>query len=178
MDELVQKAMAKWPHVPDCYGWLGLDARGDWYLRDDRAQACGRFGSGLAGSKGSRLAHAQLVDFIGRNYEVDARGCWYFQNGPQKVFVELSDAPLVWRVHDDGRLEDHCRRPDTAQHAFVDEAGRLYLRGTRGLGLVHSQDMGLAAQALEQGLWALDTVLQADLPRRFGFVRSPQALAG
>ena len=34
MDELVQQAMAKWPNVPHCYGWLGLDARGRWYLRD------------------------------------------------------------------------------------------------------------------------------------------------
>ncbi|MCD6666313.1 MAG: DUF2946 family protein, partial [Hydrogenophaga sp.] len=28
MDEIVKAAMAKWPQVPACYGWLGLDARG------------------------------------------------------------------------------------------------------------------------------------------------------
>jgi len=53
MDDLVHQAMAKWPNVPDCYGWLGLDARGDWYMRDDQAQALGSFTQ----SKGSRLAH-------------------------------------------------------------------------------------------------------------------------
>ena len=41
MDDIVRAAMVKWPNVPDCFGWLGLDARGNWYMRDDRAQACG-----------------------------------------------------------------------------------------------------------------------------------------
>ena len=39
MDDIVKQALAKWPNVPDCYGWLGLDARGHWYLRDDAVQA-------------------------------------------------------------------------------------------------------------------------------------------
>jgi hypothetical protein len=43
MDDIVRQAIAKWPNVPDCYGWLGLDARGNWYMRDDRAQAAGPF---------------------------------------------------------------------------------------------------------------------------------------
>ncbi|HZW22256.1 DUF2946 family protein, partial [Noviherbaspirillum sp.] len=38
MDEIVKQAMAKWPNVPHCYGWLALDARGNWRMRDDRAQ--------------------------------------------------------------------------------------------------------------------------------------------
>ncbi|MFB0914815.1 MAG: DUF2946 family protein, partial [Burkholderiaceae bacterium] len=29
MDDLVKQAMAKWPNVPNCFGWLGLSARGD-----------------------------------------------------------------------------------------------------------------------------------------------------
>ena len=41
MDDIVKQAMAKWPNVPHCYGWLGLDARGNWYMRDDSAQAAG-----------------------------------------------------------------------------------------------------------------------------------------
>ena len=45
MDDIVRQAMAKWPHVPHCFGWLGLDARGDWYMRDDAAQAAGPFPS-------------------------------------------------------------------------------------------------------------------------------------
>ena len=85
MDDLVLQAMAKWPNVPDCYGWLGLDARGDWYMRDDQTQAQGSFTQ----SKGSRLTHDKLIAFIGRNYTCDKQGQWYFQNGPQRVYVAL-----------------------------------------------------------------------------------------
>ena len=91
MDDIVRQAMAKWPNVPDCFGWLGLDARGAWYMRDDRVQALGAF----AVAKGSRLQHEKLVDFIHRNYEHDALGRWYFQNGPQRVYVELEVAPWI-----------------------------------------------------------------------------------
>ena len=101
MDDMVRQAMAKWPNVPHCYGWLGLDARGHWYMRDDRAQAAGPFSQADGGnpvSKGSLLRHDKLIDFIQRNYGVDERGQWYFQNGPQRVYVELEVAPWVWRL--------------------------------------------------------------------------------
>ena len=35
MDDIVKAALAKWPNVPDCYGWLGFDARGNWYMREN-----------------------------------------------------------------------------------------------------------------------------------------------
>ena len=66
MDDIVRQAMAKWPNVPDCYGWLGLDTRGNWYMRDDRAQSLGAFASGAAGAKGSLLQHDKLIAFIKR----------------------------------------------------------------------------------------------------------------
>jgi hypothetical protein len=50
--------------VPHCYGWLALDARGDWYMRDDRVRAAGPFPK----VKGSRIVHDKLLEFIGRNY--------------------------------------------------------------------------------------------------------------
>jgi hypothetical protein len=101
MDDIVRQAIAKWPNVPDCYGWLGLDARGNWYMRDDRTQAAGPFSSadgGTPASRGSLLRHEKLVEFIQRNYESDAQGHWFFQNGPQRVYVELDLTPMVWRV--------------------------------------------------------------------------------
>ena len=98
MDDIVRQAIAKWPNVPDCYGWLGLDARGNWYMRDDRTQAAGPFSSadgGTPASRGSLLRHEKLVDFIQRNYECDAQGHWFFQNGPQRVYVELELTPII-----------------------------------------------------------------------------------
>ena len=41
---------------------------------------------------------AAFADFIARNYEADEHGRWFFQNGPQRVFVDLELAPLVLGV--------------------------------------------------------------------------------
>ena len=175
MDDIVRQAMAKWPHVPHCYGWLGLDARGQWYMRDDRTQAAGPFASAHPHSKGSLLRHDKLVEFIGRNYLADAQGCWYFQNGPQRVFVELESAPWVWRLDADHTITSHTGHRATYRQCVVDETGRVYLDTTLGLGLVHTLDVAVAADALGSGTWVLEEVLSGQLPQRFGFVKSPVA---
>jgi hypothetical protein len=177
MDDIVKAALAKWPKVPACYGWLGLDARGQWFMRDDRTQAAGPFaGSGsTAISKGSHLKHEKLIDFIARNYEADEAGCWFFQNGPQRVYVELEATPLIWRLHEDFSVMSHSGLSASVQSCWLDELGRLYLQTELGFGLVHTQDMVLAGEAVEQGLWQPQELSARDLPRRFGFVRSPAA---
>ena len=167
MDDMVKAAMAKWPNVPDCYGWLALDARGDWYMRDEAAQA--------QGNKGSRLQHDKLIAFIGRNYMADTEGRWYFQNGPQRVYVELEDTPWVWRLMPDGRVCAHTGEQMHITAAGCDERGRLYLVSPRGWGLVHTADMDMAATRIERGEWTLETWDSSELPRLGGFVRSPQA---
>lgn len=178
---MVRQAMAKWPNVPHCYGWLGLDARGHWYMRDDRAQSAGPFSQADGGnpvSKGSLLRHDKLIDFIQRNYGVDERGQWYFQNGPQRVYVELEVAPWVWRLDAHLAVTAHSGQPAQPLECLVDELGRVFLlcqlNGSRVPGLVHTQDVALAAQAIEQGLWPLAEITFADLVARFGFERSPQ----
>jgi len=178
MDDIVRQAMAKWPNVPDCYGWLGLDARGNWYMRDDRTQAAGPFATadgGTTASRGSLLRHDKLIDFIQRNYEHDPQGRWYFQNGPQRVYVELETTPWVWRIQDGHAVLSHSGLPAAVRQCLMDEAGRLYLDTDLGLGLVHTQDMGLAADAVEQGRWTPTDVRAAELPGRFGYLRSPAA---
>ncbi len=176
MDDIVRQAMAKWPNVPDCYGWLGLDSRGQWYMRDDRTQALGQFQSGVAGARGSVLRHDKLIEFIHRNYEADERGRWYFQNGPQRVYVELECAPLIWRLAADGTATAHSGRVGAVQQCLMDEAGHLYLQTSAGFGLVHTLDVALAADLIEQGRWTLDECPSALLPQRFAFVLSPQGL--
>lgn len=176
VDDIVKAAMAKWPNVPHCHGWLGLDARGQWYMRDDRCQRAGAFGSGLPQSKGALLRHDKLIAFIERNYLADADGCWYFQNGPQRVYVELEDTPWVWRIQPDLRVLTHSGQAASEPwHWLLDEEGRLYMACALGLGRVHSQDMALAAEAVEQGLWqpASEPMPWAHLPAQHGFVRSP-----
>lgn len=174
MDDIVRQAMAKWPHVPDCYGWLGLDARGNWYMRDERAQAAGAFDSGRPGAKGALLKHEKLIDFIQRNYEADAQGRWYFQNGPQRVYVELEATPWVWRVSADGSVCAHSGQAARVLRCVLDEAGRVYLQTELGFGLVHTQDVAHVAEQIEAGRWTAVEERAEDLPRRYGYVRSPQ----
>ena len=173
MDDIVRQALAKWPNVPHCYGWLGLDARGNWYMRDDRMQAAGPFPE----VKGSLLRHEKLVEFIHRNYESDERGCWFFQNGPQRVYIELEAAPWVWRLGEGLAVTSHSGRAAAAVRSCVlDEQGRFYLETDLGLGLVHTLDMEQAADAVEQGRWTPQQFASTDLPARFGFVRNPKSL--
>ena len=182
MDDIVKAALAKWPNVPDCYGWLGFDARGNWYMRDERAQAAGPFGGTPgadprrnAASKGSLLQHEKLIDFIQRNYDSDAQGQWFFQNGPQRVYVELQATPFVWRIEPPPgfAVTAHTGQPVRAQRCVVDEEGRVYLETDAGFGLVHTLDMLHAADAIEQGLWVPMSLQTQSLPERFAYVRSP-----
>lgn len=177
MDDIVRQALVKWPNVPDCYGWLGLDARGNWFMRDDQAQAQGPFAGGTLQSKGSQLKHEKLIDFIQRNYEPDGQGQWFFQNGPQRVYVELEATPLIWRINETFGIQDHSGQGARVQRCFVDELGHLYLEADTGFGLVHTLDMGYAADAVEQGLWIPQAVKRADLPERFKYVSSPDLLS-
>jgi len=173
MDDIVKQALAKWPNVPDCYGWLGLDARGHWYLRDDAVQAAGAFPH----SKGTLLQHDKLLAFIARNYEHDDQGQWFFQNGPQRVYVELEATPFIYRIGCDGVVRTQTGQEVVSERCLLDEEGRVYLVSTLGVGLVHSLDVPVFAQALEQGRWPdpID-VNAADLPGHYGFVLSPEAL--
>ena len=172
MDEIVEAALRKWPNVPHCYGWLALDARGDWYMRDDRVQAAGPFPQ----VKGSRIRHDKLLGFIHRNYAADPQGAWFFQNGPQRVYVELEAAPWVWRVQGgaDPVVHSHTGRAAQVSGAWVDEHGRLFLQADIGLGLVHSLDMEAASDALEAGLWTLKEARFDELPARFGYCLRPR----
>lgn len=179
MDDIVKAAMSKWPTVPHCYGWLGLDARGDWYLRDEPAQAAGLFPQ----VKGNRIEHAGLLGFIQRNYEADARGCWYFQNGPQRVYVELEAAPWVFRLQqglDPAHWQLSTRDGRSAQlrAAWLDDGGRLFLDCDIGFGLLHSLDMELAARAIEACDWQPGEMPFARMPEHFGYALRPRSDQG
>ena len=179
MDDIVKAALKKWPNVPDCYGWLALDARGDWYMRDDRIQASGPFPQ----VKGSRITHDKLKEFIHRNYEHDEQGAWFFQNGPQRVYLQLEATPLVLGVHKHGEgalarfaVETHTGKPAQEIHSsWTDEHGRLFLDTDLGFGVVRSMDMDAAADAVEAGVWTPQDMPFAEMPARFHYCLNPQA---
>jgi hypothetical protein len=151
MDEIVARSMAKWPDVPAVYGWLQLDRRGNWRI------------------KGERVGNAALREFICRNYQADARGCWFFQNGPQRVFVELAYTPLV--VHYEGEaLADHCGRPFACRGFLQDEEGSVLAEGERGIALLDDRDL----QRLSESVQSPPAIRRAEVAGRFGFVAKPR----
>ncbi len=141
MDELVLQAMRRWPDVPAMYGWLRLDRRGQWFLvtrdRPDFDEA--RDGAGSA------ITSPPILDYIGRNYQGDEHGRWFWQNGPQRVFVDADAAPLVLRVFGEGervQLVTHIGDPVTRiDAAHCDPDGAVYLATDRGPGVIHDLDL-------------------------------------
>ena len=140
MDETVIKAMQKWPNVPTVYGWLRLDRRGHWLLKT----APGRF---------ERIGNRGLIEFIGRNYEPDPEGNWYFQNGPQRVFVGLDYTPQVMRLGDDGRTwTTHSGALAGRIHGLLlDENDQLVLVSDAGPGVVDDRDIPVLLESLSVG---------------------------
>jgi len=206
MDDIVSRAMAKWPDVPAVYGWLALDRRGQWSIKS----ASGT-GPGDADARFERVTHPKLIEFIGRNYGHDEQGRWYFQNGPQRVYVKLDYTPLIYRIASAHPLsfETHTGVPCAApQTAYMDEAGNLLVVTEHGPGLLADRDLPRGLEALsyadghaldEERLLALIdegrdaagvyfntgaaslplALIQSDeAPARLGYVREPRPPQG
>ncbi len=130
MDTSVLNAIKKWPNVPHVYGWLSLDRRGKWLI------------------KGDVIANPVICEFIGRNYAVDTQGRWFFQNGPQRVFVSLDYAPFVLRTSDDADpylVTQTGLRLEQITGAWIDETGTVIVRWPAGLGSVTDRDLSQVA---------------------------------
>ena len=142
MDERVKQAMAKWPNVPSCTGWLALDRRGVWRMRDEAAQQ--------TGAAGAPIRHAALNGFINRNYAADESGCWFFQNGPQRVYIELAYTPWVVRLqleNGDLRLIDQTGADFKPQVGWLDDAGSvLFSDDAHRIALLHDHDLDLFSE--------------------------------
>ncbi|WP_428382869.1 DUF2946 family protein [Nevskia ramosa] len=186
-----QRAMLRWPNVPHLYGWLRLDRRGRWLIKDEV------------------ISRPQIVDTINANYVADERGAWYFQNGPQRGYVALDAAPLMLSAPAEGdALSTHLGTPaGDVLRAAIDEHGGLWLLTARGPGWLTDRDLDWALQRLvsDQGLvdesrlaavlalspgaatglaielqaqrLALERIDEAGVPAAFGFLREPEAAA-
>lgn len=194
MDDIVKQAVAKWPNVPHCYGWLALDARGAWRMRDERAQQLNL--------PGDKLTQPTLVGFINRNYGVDERGCWYFQNGPQRVYLRLEAAPFIARTDpQQGLVVQTGEALGKLERAGMTDAGELIVAAGGKVAQVDDRDMAQLMEAMrldgkpvadeallawmEGGPGALalswggqelpvERIRQAEIPAAFSFVREPQ----
>ena len=138
MDEVVRRAMQRWPNVPAVYGWLRLDRRGDWLIKtpDDRFE---------------RIVNSAMVEFIGRNYTRDPLGRWHFQNGPQCVFVTLEYTPWVYRLDRtvSGFTTHTGLPPKSLRRLFLDEFDGLLLETELGIGVLSDRDLPAVLEQID-----------------------------
>ena len=204
MDDQVLRSLVKWPNVPDCYGWLALDRRGQWRMRDEFAQQ-----NNLSGQV---IVHQALNEFISRNYACDSQGRYFFQNGPQRVFITLDATPWIARIipSDQGtQLLTQCQSEIKPTAALSDENGNIYIVGNvaqtidenndRGvfsiqesdsIALLHDHDLELFSElaSLREeacsfgGSWnwhgqqlPLDPIHSSELAKRFHYISKPNA---
>jgi len=164
MDEQVIAAMARWPDVPAVYGWLSLTESGQWRLHPagDAIQH--------PESPGEAITSPQILAFIDRNYDADEHGQWYFQNGPQRVYVRLDAAPFTVHTAIDDASAQLKLRTHTGldvrdiQALYLDETGRLHMATDRGPALVAGRDLPALLDAFEGGPDALADGLEAGEP--------------
>ena len=116
-------AIAKWPNVPACYDWLSLDRRGDWRLQ------------------GERVTHHGFVALLNRQYGVDDRGCWFVQNGPQRVFVALAYTPWIFRFSAEGLQTHTGLAAGKGTACFLDQEGSALIHTELGIGLLDDRDL-------------------------------------
>ncbi len=132
MDEYVIRAMAKWPDIPAVYGWLALDRRGDWRI------------------KGERIGHRKAIAFVNRNYGADDSGRWFFQNGPQRVYVRLEYTPWVYRLSAIDELYTHTGQAvENIEGVYLDNDGNLLLNTAKGVGLLDDRDLDALSAHLD-----------------------------
>ena len=197
MDEQVIRSMLKWPDVPDCYGWLALDRRGQWRMRNEYAQT--------HRLPGALIEHVGLKEYIARNYAHDTMGRYYFQNGPQRVFVSLDSCPWVVRIQATSdnpqtfSLKTQCASSIDPLGALSDELGNIYIYGniandsSTTVALLHDHDLTLFSDqsSLEEdacsyrGSWKwgdkhlpIDPIASSQLSERFHFIQSPSQEPG
>jgi hypothetical protein len=157
MDDAVLRSLARWPDVPAVHGWLALDRRGNFMLRVPGTE---RF---------ERIGNSALREFIARNYESDAQGRWYFQNGPQRVYVRLAYTPLI--AHFEGEeLFDQCGRPfGEAEQIFLDDEGSVLVQHGSAIALLDDRDLERYAESAQ----LLQRINRDEVAARFGFVADP-----
>ncbi len=183
--------MLKWPNVPSVYGWLRLDRRGNWLVKMPSAP-------GIA-YRYERIRNPALTDFIARNYARDGEGRYFFQNGPQRVFVTVEYTPYVYRLDDAGQgfVAHSGERVFGLNRMMLDENGAMLLECDPDVGVVLDRDLAKVIKAMrdsvadEEALFAavqggearriricgqdleLAPVLSAEVSRRYGYVTHP-----
>lgn len=180
MDERVIQAKARWPNVPAAWGWLYLDRRGAWRLIDRGAPGF----DPVRDRRGDPIRHEALIDFISRNYSCLENGSWFFQNGPQRVFVDLELAPRIWRLapQPDGIvLVAHTGEiAGRVERLGVDSDGVVWAQTDLGPGAIDDRQLAVLLDQIDAGTappGSDDPMNSAECPVQIRFRGHPEPLS-
>ena len=151
-------------------------------MRDEAAQATNQLGD--------IIRHESLLAFIYRNYDCDSRSAWYFQNGPQRVYVELETTPFIARTDPALGFVLHDRTPVLEiDHVFMTDTGQLIIQSQQKIAMLDPSDLGhclaswlsapnqLLQMKVGQQFKSVEWVDSNQLQNRFGFIAHPSKLA-
>jgi hypothetical protein len=169
VDESVQKAMQKWPDVPECFGWLSLSRRAEWSI------------------KGEKVNHANTRRFLQRNYNFDNLGRWFVQNGPQRVFVSLEYTPRLYGFSKNTGFYEHGEAEmPPLREVLLDEDGNLLLSSALGVGMLDDRDLSAVSELIEAindtpiqlnyrgEIYKIKSITKALVPQIFGYIQNPK----
>ena len=201
MDLVTIQALQKWPQVPNCYGWLYFDRRGEWRIQNEYAQQ-----HQLPGEK---ITHSGFKQYIESHLARDHLGNHFFQNGPQRVYISYAYCPWVIRFYplSEGHWELKTTFGEAIQPTgcFLDELdqisfeaefevlklnkdGQFINEKIKCVGLLHDHDLGIfsafakifqnSCGSLGEFLWKqkmpIEPINSKDLPRVFQFTKNPK----
>ena len=153
----------KWPNVPDVYNWLELDNRGNWCIKNEK------------------ISHKGLIKFINDHYSSDDKGRWFFQNGPQRVFVKLHSTPFILSISlNDDVIYFKTQTNQVIQQIeqfWLDNNGRLLLSWGQYLGLLSDRDLSMMSDYIvpvnANGQQEFDQISDLDIPSSFSENKIP-----
>ena len=202
MDQFTFQALQKWPQVPNCYGWLSFDRRGQWRIQNEYAQ--------LHQLPGETITHPGFKAYIESHLGRDENACHFFQNGPQRVFINFAYSPWVIRFYplEDGRWELKTTFGQAIEPTgcFLDEQDQIsfeadfnvltlgpdgqFIQNTiHSIGILHDHDLEIfsafatifanSCGSLGEFIWqekmSIEPIHSKDMPRLFNFTKTPQA---
>jgi hypothetical protein len=153
----------KWPNVPDVYNWLELDNRGNWCIKNEK------------------ISHKGLIKFINDHYSSDDKGRWFFQNGPQRVFVKLHSTPFILSIALNNDVIYFKTQTNQViqqiEQFWLDNNGRLLLSWGQYLGLLSDRDLLMMSDYIvpvnANGQQEFDQISDLDIPSSFSENKIP-----
>jgi len=206
LDPTIISAIAKWPGVPFCYGWLFLDRRGSFRIRNEYSQK--------HHLPGEIIKHKGLCDTIRKNICFDTHKQFFFQNGPQRVYLSLAYCPYVVRLIPDQKnlwvLQNHLSEEISPTRCFLDEKGNILLEFVarvmqcsdtppllfqetqiRTIALLHDHDLNIFSELSQMNIancgvigtfnWRnvdipIEPIVRSDVPKEFNYLEVPRVL--